>query len=115
MSALKVALRARELLTHSWTSHTLARDVKGTPIAPCDPKAESWCFIGAVRRAQWELNAQNSVRREIFQHMEMVNPYPCSPVSVNDRYGRAAILALLEVAIFRMQRDRAACTEAFAS
>ena len=47
------ALRsAADLLAapHQWTQGVSARNAKGTPVGPLDPKAVRWCLLGALDR-----------------------------------------------------------------
>ena len=51
----KLLLRAVELVAMGWTRGTAARDASGQKVRSTAPQATSWCVVGAVDRALYEL------------------------------------------------------------
>jgi hypothetical protein len=51
----KLLLRAADLVAIGWTRGTAARDATGQKVRSTAPQATSWCVVGAVDRALYEL------------------------------------------------------------
>lgn len=51
----KILLRAAELVEQGWTCGTAARAPDGLKVRSMSPAATSWCVVGAVDRALYEL------------------------------------------------------------
>ena len=51
----KILLRAAELVEQGWTRRTAARAADGQKVRSTSPAATSWCVVGAVDRALYEL------------------------------------------------------------
>jgi hypothetical protein len=51
----KILLRAAELVEQGWTRGTAARAADGLKVRSMSPAATSWCVVGAVDRALYEL------------------------------------------------------------
>jgi hypothetical protein len=51
----KILLRAAELVELGWTRGTAARDAEGRKVRSTSAQANSWCVVGAVDRALYEL------------------------------------------------------------
>ena len=51
----KILLRAAELVAMGWTRGTAARDTTGQKVRSTAPQATTWCVVGAVDRALYEL------------------------------------------------------------
>ena len=51
----KLLLRAAELVAMGWTRGTAARDATRKKVRSTAPQATTWCLVGAVDRALYEL------------------------------------------------------------
>jgi hypothetical protein len=51
----KILLRAAELVEQGWTRGTAARAADGLKVRSMSPAATSWCLVGALDRALYEL------------------------------------------------------------
>lgn len=100
---IRLAKRVRELLS-CYSQYSYGRDRFGIPCDPIDPKAESWCFFGALRRAAHELDTHWQERQAFTMLLQRVNPYPFGLMQVNDTLGKDAICALVEMAIVEIER-----------
>ncbi len=51
----KILTRAAELVAQGWTRGTAARDAEGRKVRSTAPEAATWCVVGAIDRALYEL------------------------------------------------------------
>lgn len=84
---------ARALLQRGWTQHVLARTSDGTGVNGRNPFAVQWCLLGALGRAQHDLNLPDVPCYEVEHQL-------CQLVS-----GRHAPLYLWNNAPERTQED----------
>src|SRR3954453_12770589 len=64
-AVLALLTRAHELVTAGWTSQVYARDASGRAVEPQSPAARRFCAVGALIRADWELNGEPFERVEL--------------------------------------------------
>ena len=55
---LALLTRGHELVRAGWTSQVYARDAAGRTVDPQSPTARRYCAVGALIRADWELNGE---------------------------------------------------------
>ena len=118
MNELQVLMRARDLVERNWTKRTLARDVWGDEVSPYEVTARSFCAIGAVRRAQYEIGGRvpdkPMFRSPGGRVLVQVCPLPgfgsgfniLTKVSTfNDTHSKEEVLALFDEAISRLLKE----------
>ena len=64
-SVVALLSRAHELVKAGWTSEVYARDAAGRNVEPQSAAARRFCAVGALIRADWELNGEEFERVEL--------------------------------------------------
>ena len=66
--------QAQRLLRQGWTKGTIARDSRGDALDCDDPNAVSWCLIGSINRAYYDLTGRRpnytGPYREFWERIE---------------------------------------------
>ena len=62
---LALLTRGRDLVMAGWTSQVYARDASGRAVEPRAAAARRFCAVGALIRADWELNGEPFERVEL--------------------------------------------------
>ena len=96
--SVKETLRAAHAIIkvkERWTRRQFAEDREGSPVRGTDPSAVKFCALGALQKVdgRFELRAViklEDVCKKLFK---------CCIPTVNDDFGRAAILKAFRVAI----------------
>jgi len=99
----QIIARALEIISDEsrWTRGSLARLADGKPCACLNPRAVSFCALGALNRAAGELLADNGLHHaaeaehEVLAANNELNGLP----SINDTDGRAVVIAMFKVAL----------------
>src|SRR6185369_5448171 len=100
MTAVELLKEAREVIADKrhFTTGTWARDAKGEPVSPHDPKATQWDGDGAIRKVIGA--TYDYVRRcDALQLVRTITPRPIS--CIGDEDGHDAVLAVLDRAAHR--------------
>lgn len=96
---LEIAIlrRAREIISDpaKWTQGAFARDSQGSMIPPNHTAACSWCAIGALSRAAFELKAPPGFGAGALDMLGALRPLN----DINDEEGHAAVLDLFDKAL----------------
>jgi hypothetical protein len=113
LTVLETLQQTRELLSkpQRWTRGTLARDSRGLPVSPEDPKACRFCLMGAMYRVT-SLDSDYAGVTELSAYRALLDLIPLDehdrpaiyPSAVNDVQGRGAVLSLLDQAIIKEQQ-----------
>lgn len=99
-----VVLRAKEIIQkpENWTKGVAARDVAGNRIWVSSDKAVCYCMIGAIRKAQLELDPAHQIDPgdESFQKIKkiLVSIIPKNfehPANFNDKSSHEEVLEVL--------------------
>ncbi len=94
----KIVTRAAELLAMGWTRGTAARDAEGRKVRSTAPAATTWCVVGAIDRALYEL-----VGVDVYQvlgfDVDAYDTAPCPLPAVHGlRLGPARVLGCADLA-----------------
>lgn len=100
--AIRILTEARVLISDKrrWTTGCTARDVDRRPVPVNSHTAVVWCARGAIEKVGATAPWSSSIAyRAIYQSTST------SLVSVNDKGGHKRVLALLDRAIARLQKE----------
>jgi hypothetical protein len=91
---------ARALIARQtdWTRGVHARAENGRPVMWHDQEACSWCALGAINRAAYDLIG-NKERAEGIADEIIANCFPCNLSWINDKDGHAAVIKLFDKAL----------------
>lgn len=97
------AARARIADPKNWTECASARDAQGRAVSSINPKACSWCALGAVLsvshgKGNAELVALETAVDQLFPDQVFI-------AGVNDNLGHAAVLQMYDAAIAAAERE----------
>lgn len=95
----ELLLVARQAISNpeNWTQYVIARDAEGVMIFPDSSKAVCWCSLGALRKAQEDLKADETTYVEAYD--VLCDVLDGSIVAYNDTHTHAEVLALFDKAI----------------
>jgi hypothetical protein len=98
---LRIVERARELIADEehWCRCHFAEDVNGIAVSPTSSSAVKWCGIGALLAAANQLTHNCDAAYRIGYEALRPRYGPATLFNVNDRRGRAAVLALFDEVI----------------
>jgi hypothetical protein len=101
--AREILVRAADLIRPRgrWTRHVLARDRRGQPVAPTDPRARRWCMAGAVLKAGVDMPAHVRYRASIALNSVADQDIP----SINDTRSKRNVLTLFDRAIAALDKQ----------
>src|SRR5215467_9820036 len=77
----KILTRAAELVVMGWTRGTAARDAEGRKVRSTAPAATTWCVVGAIGRALYELVGVD-VYEVLGFDVDAYDTAPCPPLAV---------------------------------
>jgi hypothetical protein len=103
--ARKILIRAADLIRPRgrWTRHVLARDRRGQPVAPTDPRARRWCMAGAVLKAGVDMPAR--IRYRASASLNSVADQDIT--TINDTRSKRNVLMLFDRAIAALDKQMA--------
>jgi hypothetical protein len=106
----QIIARALEIISDEskWTRGSLARLADGKPCACLNPRAVSFCAVGALYRAACELLAVNGFHHASDAEHEVLaaNNELRGLASINDTEGREAVIAMFKVALGQQSARR---------
>ncbi len=96
--------KVREILANGWTQEASARDAEGEPLFSTDPRACSFCILGAVWRA---VGYENQMESRLVYALRNAIGEDAKLVSYNDTPGRTQdeMLALVDKAIENIKEE----------
>jgi hypothetical protein len=103
-SAIEILTEVRELLSEPgrWTQYASARNVSGDPVPPHSDEAVCFCAVGAFYKVGYPDSADPKKGNGYWAARQLVDDSRSdnrSLITLNDSYGRDAVLEVLDRAI----------------
>jgi hypothetical protein len=97
---------ARSIIARGWCRTNLATDANGKRVTVKNPKAKSFCAIGALRRAEHVMGTTGVATegRKVLRSVLPASCFSASVVSFNDYGTKQEVLKLFDRAIDKVSK-----------
>lgn len=106
---LEVLTYARGLVARNWAKRTLARDIWGLRVPVSDPRARSFCAVGAISRAEIDLALSGPCQGVAGYKLPIPNlPKYAMGFAVgmfNDNSTKQQVLAMFDARIAELRKE----------